>query len=203
VTPAEIISLARRQFGESEALTITDVTFQDWLNLALKELYTDLHPDLLRNLIGEDPLTLTAGTVTLPAEWDRVREVLRSDGTPLFHVPPEVITFIDATAGNPFMVPMVGAYSRVGQRLAVRPTSITEVIVQHQDPPAPVVFPGGATSELTAVSAHWHAALAHLVTSYAYQQEEDHNASAHWRSRYSGLVGAPQDERNIPMEEQA
>lgn len=206
MTPNEIVALARAQFGEGTALSVDDPTFQSWVNQALKELYTDVDPELLRNLIDETSLTLTAGSATMPQTWDRVREVLDPDGTPLFPVEPETITFIDATAGNPYMVPMVGAYARVGQRLVVRPTTIPSVLVQHQDPPAEIDFTpttGNADAELTSVGAHWHAALVHLVTSYAYQQEEDHNAAAHWRSRYSQLVGAPQDERGIALEEQA
>lgn len=203
MTPNAIIALARQQFGEPVALYLADSVFQDWTNAALQELYDDLPGIELRQLISETSVALTAGSGTIPATWDRVLEVLDSSGTPLFRVPPEVITFIDATGSNPYMVPMVGAYVVIGQKLAVRPTSHASVNVQHQDPPAPIDFATAGDTELTVVNARWHPALVHLVTSYAYQQEEDHNAAAHWRSRYNQLVGQSQGERGIGLEEQA
>lgn len=200
MTPNEIVTLARTQFGEATALTISDATFQAWVNQALRELYTDVRPDLLRDLITEDDVvTAPSGNALIPPEWDRIMEVVDPAGTPLYRVDPEVITFIDATATNPFMVPPVGSYALVGQRLSVRPKSTANVTVQHQDPPAAIDFGTDGDNPLTVVEEHWHAPLVHLVTSYAYQQEEDHNAAAHWRGRYASLVGLGA----APVEEQA
>lgn len=198
MTPNEIIRRARAQFGEEVANSVQDVVFQEWVNSGFKELYNDLPSEELRPLITSGAVTLTAGEGAIPDAWDRVLDVRDTDGVPLLRQRQEIIRHIDS---NQFFQPVQSVWALVDKTLLVRPTSVLSVEVTHQDPPANIVWPAGGDTEITFVNPRWHIAVVHLVTSYAYQQEEDHNSAAMWRNRYNQLVG--QSQQPPPSEEQA
>lgn len=185
MTPDGIIALARTQFGEETALMFSAAQFQTWFNAALKEAYNDLPDVAMRRVVSHTPTGLTAGEAPIPDTWDRIHGA-EIGGAALIPVDPGTIRIIDS---NPYMDPIVAVFSTYGKTLSVRPTSITSVDVVHQEAPEDIVFPAGGLVELADVDERWHPALAHLITSYAYQTEEDHTAAAHWRGRYAALVG--------------
>lgn len=195
ITPNEVIKRARTQFGEEVALTATATNFQEWVNNALLELYDDLPPSELRQLITETSVSLTDGEGSVPDTWDRVIDVKTDDGVPLLRLRPETVRHIDS---NQFFTPSQTVWALLDSTILVRPTSVSSVLATHQDPPTTLEFPADEDTEITEVNKRWHIALVHLVTSYAYQREEDHNAAAHWRSRYNQLVGAVQP---VPVED--
>lgn len=188
MTPNQIIQQARAQFGESIALTVTAETFEQWVNASLKELYNDLPPSELRQLITEDPLALAGGAGTLPDAWDRVLEV-KEGSVPL---QPQPVNRIRAIDSNQFFPPIIPVWALSDKTLLVRPDTLLTVNVSHQDPPAVLAFPADGDTEITSVNSRWHIALVHLITSYAYQQEEDHSSATTWRNRYNQLVGQAQ-----------
>lgn len=185
MTPDAIITMARIQYGEPVALIVSDESFEAWLNAAIKEAYNDLPAESMRRVVVSTEVALTAGVGDIPSEWDRIHDVTFA-GAAIPRVDPESIVLIST---NPFLEPFTPVYSITGTEIIVRPTTVTEVRVVHQEPPADIDFTADGDSELTTVDPRWHPALAHLVTSYAYQQEEDHNAAAHWRGRYAAQVG--------------
>lgn len=194
MTPDQIVALARTQFGEETEQTLTDLQFEAWLNAAIKEAYNDLPAEAMRRVVVSSAVTITAGTGSLLDEWDRIHDVTFAGAT-LPRVEPEALALIDA---NPFLAPFTPVYSLVGTDLFVRPTSVTEVRVVHQEPPGDITLALDGGVELADVDPRWHPALAHLVTSYAYQQEEDHNAAAHWRGRYAAQVGQASPPPAVP-----
>lgn len=188
MTPNQIIAQARVQFGERTAITLADSEFQGWVDGALKTIYNDLPSSEFRNLVSEDTISLVAGEGVVPDSWDRLLDARDAD-VPLRAVAPDVLAHIDT---NRFYAPTQPVWAAVGKTVFVRPTTLASITVVHQEPPPSIVWTGttaNADSELTSVNAKWHPALVHLVTSLAYQQEEDHNAAAMWRNRYSYAVG--------------
>lgn len=192
-----VIKRARIQFGEAAALSVQDVTFQEWVNSAIKELYTHLLPmhldraDELRPLIDEQTLTLTAGKTEIPNTVDRVIDVIGSDGVSLLRVTPQIIRAIDT---NLYYGPVQDVYALRDKDLWVRPTTTATVDIAHLSPPAEVTdfAPGGADLlPLCGILSHWHIALVHLVTAYAYAQEEDVQQAALYRQKFDAMIGKP------------
>lgn len=182
MTGNDIIALARLQFGEATALTLSDSDFQEWVNTALVELYNDLPISELRQLQSISTVSLTNGNGTFTTSWDRILAVL-IDGVEIPQVPWTAIQWMD-TFG--YGRPEQAVWAQSGSNLAVRTpgTLPSSVSVRHMEPLQVSNF----ASPLT-ISDRWLAALAHLVTSYAYGQEEDHESAAMWRARYLSAVG--------------
>lgn len=189
MTPQEIIQRARGHFGEANELTLLDVTVQEWVNDAMKELYDVLHatrrPEELRTLLTTDTVSLTSGQAALDEEWDELVSV-KSGEHELARVTPAMIRHIDS---NQFFQPTQTVWTERENTLYVRPTSVASVQVVHLEPPARLVFPGALTTEIEAFSPRWHIALVWLVTSYAYAQEEDLAQANHYRGRFADLLG--------------
>lgn len=192
MTPQEVIQRARGHFGEDTALTVQDVTFREWVTDALRELYNDLPAEEVRPLITEESVSLDTdadsvgdGRGTIPDTWDRVLNV-KIDGVPALRQRPETIRHIDS---NQFFAPTQKVWALLDKTLLVRPKGDLSVMVTHQDPPTKITATT-ETNEITEVNKRWHIALVHLVASYAYQQEEDHESAAAYKRRYQDLVRA-------------
>lgn len=165
---------------------MSQATFEDWVNAALLEVYNDLPPTELRPLISEDAVALVAGEGQLPTAWDIILAV-KDVGVPALNVPPEYIQNIDS---NQFFSPTQTVWSLSDDTILVRPTSLVSVDVAHRDRPTLIVWPAGGDTEITEVNERWHIALVHLITSYAYAQEEDHTSAEQWRARYLQQVSS-------------
>lgn len=198
MTGEEIIERARVHFGEVDELTVTDETFQGWVNDALQELYTQLYISVpsseLRPLVREESLSFSSGAADVPEDWNRVVAV-RSGGVDLHEVAPEVIAHIDT---NRFFEPTQPVWATRDNTVWVRPQR-GSATVAYLAPPD-VVTDFGA--EIGAFSPKWHPALVWLVTSYAYAQEEDLAQADHYRGRYLRAVRQPEPEQPSAPENQ-
>jgi len=180
MTGDEIIALGRAYFGEPVASSILEATADSFLNVAVQELYEDLPADRLRLLQIIDSPTFTAGKAVIPTAWDKVLGVY-VDGVQAVGVSPEVIKAVDAGA---YFVPIVPVFSIDNQTMWVRPTT-GAITVGHIDPPAEIA---DTSLEITSFSVMWHPALACLLASYMYAQEEDAEQAQYYRNEYLALV---------------
>jgi len=184
VTGDEIIALARFHFGEETPNTVSTDTVKDFLNAALMELYEDLPTERLKHLISTDSLSLTAGKGELLNEWDKVLEV-HVDGSPAILVGREIIHNIDYGQLNLFE-PVIPLFHINESHVWVRPTGSTVEVV-HLGPPDVINNFG---QEVTAFEEQWHAALASLVASFMYAQEEDIQQAQHYRGDYQQRISS-------------
>lgn len=181
MTGNEILALARASFGERSELTVLNTEALEYLNSALQELYNDLPPERMKERLVETAVVMAANRGPITNTWDRVVEVYVND-KPAIQVPKEVIQ--NADYGNLF-TPSVGIFHLDNSYVWVRPSGTVKIV--HLTPPAELVTLD-LTAELAAFSRVWHPALAHLVTSYMYAQEEDQTQAQHYRGEYSQQI---------------
>lgn len=189
MTGDEIIAEARTNFGETTELTVLTTTFENYVNTALRELYSLLSIAELEVLAQDSTVTVTAGKGPLPAELDHMLSV-SVGGAPAQMVPIDVISTIDRSAFFETFVPVAASD---GETLWVRPSATASAVVTHIDPPATI-------TDFTADVAlpKWHAALVLFVTAFAYAQEEDKGQAQHYRNEALSLINrtstAPEQE---------
>lgn len=176
MTGDEVIALARFYFGEETALTVPTAREADLLNSALLELYRDLPVDKLRHLLSTDSVALTNGRGNLPTTWDTVVSVYL-DGISAVQVTTDVIR---ATELGDFWLPLVPVFALDNNYLWVVPNGSVEV--SHIDPPAEVTDTSATLD--SAFPEQYHTALAALMASYMYAQEEDIQQSGYYREEY-------------------
>lgn len=176
MTGDEVIALARFYFGEETALTVPTAREADLLNSALLELYRDLPVDKLRHLLSTDSVALTNGRGDLPTTWDTVVSVYL-DGISAVQVTTDVIR---ATELGDFWLPLVPVFALDNNYLWVVPNGSVEV--SHIDPPAEVTDTSATLD--SAFPEQYHTALAALMASYMYAQEEDIQQSGYYREEY-------------------
>lgn len=183
MTPAEIIALARAQFGELTALTVSAQDARDMLNGAILELYEDLPPSRLKNLLTVTAVALTSGKGSIDPLWDKVIEVYVDDN-PAFLVDRAVIAAHDYSQFFTSPTPIAHVDD---DSVWVRPTTgVCSVL--HLDPPEEVTAANEGT-EYSSVSDVWHPALADLVTAAMYAQEEDITQMEAYRASYMQRLG--------------
>lgn len=183
MTPAEIITLARAQFGEETALTVSDDTARAFLNAALMEVYEDVNSPRLKNLLVEENVALTSGQGNVLDTWDKVVE-LYVYGLPAHPVAREVIQAYDY---NEYYESPVPIFYVDDSHIWVRPTAATVQVV-YINPPSEVTA-GNEATEYTDIEEPFHAALADLVTSMMYAQEEDTPQAEWYRNSYQQRLG--------------
>lgn len=176
MTGDEIIALARANFGEETALTVSEQTSEDFVNAALQELYNDLPVERLKNLLTESTVTMASNKGPIDNAWDQVIEVYVDD-LPAVMVPRDVIQNADH---NSLFAPPIAICHVDNSHVWVRPSGTVKIV--HLDPPDAI---SDFTAEVTDFSELWHSAIAMLVTSYMYAQEEDSTQAQHYRSEYS------------------
>lgn len=195
MTGDDIIAEARRNFGETTALTLTDPDFQRWVNTAQREVYSLLPLNEVDVLAETTTVTLTSGKGDLPPTLDRLLSVTVAD-VPAYPVPLETIQAFDA---SPYFTPYAPAFTQDGESIWARsaagnPTSVT---VTHVDPPAEIT---DFTAEVALPK--WHAVIVLLVTALAYAQEEDKGQAQHYRNEALALVNRGQG-ATVPEQESA
>lgn len=183
MTPVEIIALARAQFGEASAMSVSEVSARDFLNAAIVELYEDLPSDRLKGLLSVTSVSLTAGKGSIDPTWDKILEVY-VDGAPASVVPRDTISHHDY---NEFFESVVPITHIDDDSVWVRPTTGT-CSVLHLDPPVEVTAANEGT-EYSSIDDIWHPALADLVTAAMYAQEEDVQQAEQYRSAYASKLG--------------
>lgn len=196
--PIEVVQRARTHFGEEDANTILDITFKQWVNDAMKELYGTLYlyfpPEELKPFISEDTQTVTDGAITVPDLWDQVLSVKDSAGVLLYQLPPESIRAIDR---HMMFTPTQKVWAQRDNVIWVRPDDIVEVTVSRLQPPTPLDTTETTgdfetdSADIEVFTPRWHQALVWLVTSYAYAQEEDLQQAEHYRGRFLGMLPQP------------
>lgn len=183
MTPAEIITLARSLFGEETPNTVSEDTARSYLNSALTEIWTDLPSDNLKPLLEIESVTTTDGAGDIDSEWNRIIEVY-VDSFPATAVPRDVITGADF--GDLF-TPAVPIYNIDEKKIFVRPKDAGDVeIVQVKAPTR--ITSSTEESDLTEIPEVYHEALASLVASYMYLQEEDAAQAQAFRAEYSNMI---------------
>lgn len=190
LTGTEVIAEARRNFGETTALTLQDTDFQRWVNTALRELYEILPLPELVVLAETSPVTLIAGKGDLPSTLDHLLGV-EVGGVSAIEAPRGAVEAIDA---NPYFVPFRHVFASDGEHLWVRgPSTPATVDVTFIQPPAKITDLAAAV-----VLPKWHAPLVLLVTALAYAQEEDKGQAQHYRNEALALINrtftAPEQE---------
>lgn len=179
MTPSAIIDLARAQFGETNALTVTATTARSFLNAALMELYEDLPSERMKNLLTDANVTLDPnGRGDVLDTWDKVVE-LYLYGIPAQPVPREVIQAHDY---NEFFESPVPIFYADESHIWVRPITATCTVV-FLSPPTQVTTVN-ESAEYTDIEESFHPALADLVTSKMYAQEEDPTQAEWYRNTY-------------------
>lgn len=178
MTGDEIINLARIHYGEETPNVVSSDSAKSFLNSAIMELYEDLPAERKKNLITTDTVSLTSGSGIIDDTWDKVLEVY-ANGVPAYLVSREVI-YNSAYGQQNLFESVVPIFYIDDTQVWVRPDNAT-VDVVHIDPPVPIAnFEG----EVTAFDEQWHPALAFLVASYMYAQEEDVVQAQHYRAEY-------------------
>ena len=148
MTVADIIREARTNFGELEALTLSDDAFIDWINTSLDTVYALLpEGELIPELAETHSVQLSGGKGDLPADLDSLLAV-RVGTVPATEVPHELIerldrdpdyakslltvhvgnvaatevsrSSIDRMDRNPFLAPLGPVYATDGRTLWVR-----------------------------------------------------------------------------------
>jgi hypothetical protein len=192
VTGDEIIQEARLNFGEKAALTLADTDLKQWVNTALRELYSLLSLADLEVLAKTAAVALTAEKGPLPATLDHLLSI-SSAGAPVPLVDPGIIT---ATDMSPYHRPAFTLAATDGETLWVRtPVGVTAtgVDVTYIEPPAAIT-----DFALPVVLPKWHAVLVLFVTALAYAQEEDKGQAQHYRNEALALINrtftAPEQE---------
>jgi hypothetical protein len=184
VTGDEIIALARSHYGEETPNIVSADMAKDFLNAALMELYEDLPTERLKHLISTDSLSLTAGKGEFPDEWDKILEV-HVNGSPAILVGREVIHNTDYGQLNLFE-PVIPIFHINESHVWVRPTGSTVEVV-YLGPPDVI---DNFESEVTVFEEQWHAALASLVASFMYAQEEDLQQAQQYRADYQQRISS-------------
>lgn len=189
ISTDEVITRARDLFGETAALTLTDDTLRLWVNDAIKDLYDEAPPTEFRDLISQDSLALSSGSAQITDGWDRILEVLDSDGLFLHPVAPEAVQAIDL---GTFWEPMVNVYALTQREIMVRPTTITSVLINHQEPPSLIESADTATDieTLIGINARWHTLLVSRLTYWMYAQEEDWNSAQGFLTEWNTAIEA-------------
>lgn len=180
MTGDEIIALARADFGEAAPLTISADTSKEYLNRAQYELFQDLPPERQKANLLEEAVTATTGQGTITNTWDRIVEVYVND-VPAAPVGREVIS--NADYGTLF-APSIPVFHIDNSHVWVRPVGGTVKVV-HLNPPNRIT---DTTVAVTSFREQWHRAMAFLITSYMYAQEEDTPQAAHYRAEYTQYI---------------
>lgn len=184
MSPDEIVALARVQFGEETALTVSDESAYEFFNMAVMDMYEDLPPDRLKPLMTTESIILTSGKGDIDDAWDKILEVY-VDSKPSQAVPRPVIQSHDYSEYFTSPVPI---YYLDDTHIWVRPEGSTcEVVVLN--PPSLVDTATGDATDYTDFDDIWHTALADLVTSYMYAQEEDAQQASLYYNSYSQKLG--------------
>lgn len=182
MTGDEIIALARAHFGEETAQTVSTDNALDYLNISLQELFNDLPPSRIRNRLAEDSVALVSGQGGILNTWDRIVEIYVDDN-PGIVVPKGAI---EAADYGTLFAPAIPIVHFDDSHIWVRPTGSTVKVV-HLEPPTPVTE-GNRTNELAEFDEKWHPALAFLVASYMYAQEEDQAQAGYYKSEYMQML---------------
>lgn len=195
MTGDDIIALAQLHFGESGGGTLTGPNFQDFLNAAIQELYNLMPNDAMKEQIQEALVSVnTSGIGDIPGTVERILGVkdLTSASSLLMQVSPEMIRAIDASDYNKPGHSTHAVFAIMRDKLYIRPkpTVTQNFPVVHISPPAPIT---NFTLEVTALSAQYHQALAYLVASYAYAQEEDVQQGDYYRSNALQQAGITEE----------
>lgn len=183
MTPVQIIALARIQYGETDPNTVTANAARDFLNSAVKELYEDLPPSRLKNLLTQAAVVLTSGRGDVLTTWDKVVD-LYVDNTPAIQVSREAIFQHDYSQYFSSPVPIFHVDDKY---IWVRPTAST-CHITFLAPPAAITA-GNEGVEFTGLDAVFHPALADLTTSFMYSQEEDVQQAELYRNAYQQKLG--------------
>lgn len=183
MTPTEIVELARVHFGERDALTISAPEAITFVNAAIKEIYEDLPVDRLKELLDTETVSLTGGKGDVPSNLDRIVEVYVDDN-PAVAVPREVITTADYGSLFEPAFPVVHVDS---SHVWVRPSDIDEVDLEYLQAPT-LIDSGNTGDELTEIPISFHGALAFLVASYMYAQEEDVQQAQWYKNEYMANI---------------
>lgn len=184
MTPDEIVELARVQFGEETALTVTDESAREFFNAAVMELYEDLPPDRMKPLMTTQSVALTSGKGDVVDTWDKILAVY-VDGVPAHAIPRQAIQAHDYSQ---FFESPVPVFHLDDTHIWVRPTGSTCELVTI-DPPSTIDTSTGDDTEYTDFENIWHTALADLITSYMYAQEEDAQQAQLYYNAYSQKLG--------------
>lgn len=176
MTGDEIIALARASFGEAQPLTVSADNAKKYLNASLKELYEDLPPDRMKNLISTSSVAIVSGKGLVSDTFDKLLEVYVDD-IPALQVSKSIIRGWDYGTLFQTEVPI---FHWDTENLWVRPP-LGAISVVHLDPPNPI---SNFTLEVSAFDNVFHEALAALVASKMYAQEEDATQAQHYRQEY-------------------
>ena len=185
MTPNEIIALARIHFGEPNPLTISSTDELVLFNESMREIYSDLPSDRLKSLISEDTVTITGDNRgPVDSSWDRVIEVYVND-RPAIQAPKETIRNSELSS---YFAPAVPIFHVDEQYLWVRPHETGDVVkAVYLSPPSTVVT-GGRDTEITEIHEAFHEAVALLLASYMYAQEEDLVQAQHYKGEYVSVI---------------
>jgi hypothetical protein len=194
LTTDEVIKRARGHFGEETPLTVQDTVLREWINDAIKDLYDQLPPTELRGFIANDTLSVgSGGSADLLDTWDRVLEIRDSAGVPLHLVSPEVVRSIDL---GTFFMPAQTVYALTRKTVLVRPSSVSTIYIDHQEPPPLITATqtGDNIETLTGLHARWHNALVMRMTQYMYGQEEDWSSAQAFQQTWNSLIQSAWDQ---------
>jgi len=190
----EIITEARLNFGEKEALSIEDADLEQWVNTALGELYALLPMPELMTLSQTTSVPLNGGRGEIPEGLDHLLNVDVGDVSAL-----EVsLNTVSTIQTNPFLEPYGPVYATDTHSIWIEGADgATSAELVHIDPPARIT-----DFEQDVVLPKWHAALVLFTTAFAYAQEEDKGQAQHYRNEALALINrtttAPLDE--MPQE---
>lgn len=175
MTGDEILDIVRANYGDTDNNFLTTAALQDWLNLAVQEVYSLIPAGEMRQVTQEAAVALTSGRGDIPSTWDKILSVYEAEGE-LVQVPSHVANAQQNLSS--FFVPDVHVYAIDGNEIMVVPTSVASVTVQYTVEPAEIT---NFTAEISGLPTRFHPALADLVTSYAYASEEDLEQSGAYR----------------------
>lgn len=177
MTGTEIIALALLHYGDSGSTYVSATDALQYLNEASLELYGDLPPAYLVNLMtATAELTNAGGAIPIDDAWDKIVEVYVED-TPAVQVTYDVIASADF---NDYFSPSTPIYHVDTSTIWVRPVA-SGVIVTYLSPPSEIT---DASLEITDLDPIWHPVLAVLMASYMYAQEEDSQQAQHYKTIY-------------------
>ncbi len=148
MTGDEIIALARANFGEETPLTVSEDTSLDYLNVAAQELYNDLPPERMKNLLNEDEVVMASGQGPIDNTWDQVLEVYVDD-VPAAMVPREVIGNADY---NTLFAPHIPIFHADLSGILPWPSSLLPTCMLRKRIPPRLLTTEGNTTNLSQVS---------------------------------------------------
>lgn len=181
MTGDEVIALAREFFGEPTANTVSTTAAKDYLNTALLELYNDLPPNRMRDRLSVDSVALTTGQGSIPNTWDRIVDIYVND-IPTFLVDRHVVYSAQELT---YFEPSVPIAHFNEESLWIAPMAAGTVKVVHLEPPTLIAT---TSDEITEFKEQWHKALALLIASYMYAQEEDSAQAQYFKGEYQQML---------------